>query len=141
MLPVSRLRFTFVPWKAEEEGALGRHMDVGLMPLVDDDFQRGKCGLKLLQYMAAGLPAVGSPVGVNAEIVSRGKRGFSRRREEDWGAALEGLVRSAELRGRWAGSGVAGAKSTTPSGAGCRSSSRSWTRVASGRPEPAGKVA
>ena len=97
-LPVSRFRFTFVPWKAEEEGALGRHMDVGLMPLVDDAFQRGKCGLKLLQYMAAGLPAVASPVGVNAEIVIQGETGFLARREEDWGAALEELVRSADLR-------------------------------------------
>ena len=97
-LPVSRLRFTFVPWKAEEEGALGRHMDVGLMPLVDDAFQRGKCGLKLLQYMAAGLPAVASPVGVNAEIVLEGETGFLARTDDDWGAALEKLVRSADLR-------------------------------------------
>ena len=68
------------------------------MPLVDDAFQRGKCGLKLLQYMAAGLPAVASPVGVNAEIVIQGETGFLARREEDWGAALEELVRSADLR-------------------------------------------
>ena len=97
-LPVPRFRFTFVPWKAEDEGLLGRHVDVGLMPLVDDAFQRGKCGLKLLQYMAAGLPAVASPVGVNAEIVIQGVTGFLARREEDWGAALEELVRSADLR-------------------------------------------
>ena len=75
-LPAPRLRFTFVPWKAEEEGELGRHVDIGLMPLVDDAFQRGKCGLKLLQYMAAGLPTVASPVGVNAEIVAGRETGF-----------------------------------------------------------------
>jgi glycosyltransferase involved in cell wall biosynthesis len=98
VLPVSRLRFTFVPWKAEEEGELGRHMDVGLMPLVDDPFQRGKCGLKLLQYMAAGLPTVASPVGVNAEIVIKRETGFLARCEEDWGAALAELVHSANLR-------------------------------------------
>jgi len=99
-LPVSRLRFTFVPWKAEEEGELGRHMDVGLMPLVDDAFQRGKCGLKLLQYMAAGLPTVASPVGVNAEITIAGETGFLARSEGEWASALETLVRSADVRER-----------------------------------------
>lgn len=97
-LPVSRLSFTFVPWKAEEEGELGRHMDIGLMPLVDDAFQRGKCGLKLLQYMAAGLPTVASPVGVNAEITIPGETGFLARTGEEWASALDALVRSPSLR-------------------------------------------
>jgi glycosyltransferase involved in cell wall biosynthesis len=97
-LPVSRLRFTFVPWKAEEEGELGRHMDIGLMPLVDDAFQRGKCGLKLLQYMAAALPTVASPVGVNAHITVHGETGFLARSDAEWAAALEPLVRSEERR-------------------------------------------
>jgi hypothetical protein len=104
-LPVSRLRFTFVPWKAEEEGNLGREMDVGLMPLVDDVFQRGKCGLKLLQYMAAGLPTVASPVGVNASITLPGETGFLAATDGEWGAALTALVRSPELRGRLGAAG------------------------------------
>lgn len=97
-LPVSRLRFTFLPWKAEEEGELGGQMDIGLMPLVDDAFQRGKCGLKLLQYMSAGLPTVASPVGVNATITISGETGFLASTDDEWGAALETLVRADTLR-------------------------------------------
>jgi hypothetical protein len=97
-LPVSDFRWTFVPWKAEEEGEIGRFMDVGLMPLVDDTFQRGKCGLKLLQYMAAGLPTVASPVGVNAEITLQGSTGFLATAPQEWGSAMESLVRSHALR-------------------------------------------
>jgi hypothetical protein len=97
-LPGTSLRFTFIPWRAEEEGGLGRHMDIGLMPLVDDTFQRGKCGLKLLQYMAAGLPTVASPVGVNATITIPGETGFLASTAGEWAGALEALVRSEELR-------------------------------------------
>jgi glycosyltransferase involved in cell wall biosynthesis len=97
-LPVDRLRWTFVPWRAEEEGEIGQLMDVGLMPLVDDTFQRGKCGLKLLQYMAAGMATVASPVGVNAEITIPGITGFLATTPAEWGAALEALVGSPSRR-------------------------------------------
>lgn len=97
-LPVSRLRWRFVPWCAEDEGNIAEHFDIGLMPLVDSEFQRGKCGMKLLQYMAAGLPTVASSVGVNARITIEGETGFLVRREEDWAAALEALVGSEDRR-------------------------------------------
>jgi hypothetical protein len=97
-LPISNLHWTFIPWRAEEEGELARHMDIGVMPLVDDSFQRGKCGLKLLQYMAAGLPTVASPVGVNAEITLPGETGFLANTGEEWALALETLVRSSVRR-------------------------------------------
>lgn len=97
-LPVSDLRWDFVPWKAEEEGEIGLYVDVGLMPLLDDTFQRGKCGLKLLQYMAAGLPTVASPVGVNATICVDGETGFLAQTPADWSSALGILVRSAARR-------------------------------------------
>lgn len=97
-LPVSRLRWRFVPWHSEEEGNIAEHFDIGLMPLVDSEFQRGKCGMKLLQYMAAGLPTVSSSVGVNARITIEGETGFLVRRKEDWGAALEALVGSEDRR-------------------------------------------
>ncbi len=97
-LPDAGLRWTFIPWKREEEPFLETHLDIGIMPLVNDAFQKGKCGLKLLQYMAAGLPTVASPVGVNAEILLPGATGLWATTELEWHRALEILIRKAELR-------------------------------------------
>lgn len=91
-------RWRFLEWSPQTEAWIGLHLDVGIMPLVDDEFQRGKCGMKLLQYMAAGLPVIASPVGVNARLVSPGVNGFLATTEADWGAALAALLSSAELR-------------------------------------------
>lgn len=71
--------------------------DVGLMPLTDDPWSRGKCGFKLVQYMACGLPTVASPVGVNTDIVRDGVTGFLARDPSEWSAALESLFRSPRL--------------------------------------------
>lgn len=81
--------------------------DIGLMPLVDDHQSRGKCGFKLLQYMAAGLPVVASPVGVNKEIVSQGINGYLAKNEQEWVDALSGLINDPAQRGRM---GLAGRK-------------------------------
>jgi glycosyltransferase involved in cell wall biosynthesis len=97
-LPVPGMKWRFHPWRAEEEGALGRMFDVGIMPLVDDAFQRGKCGFKLLQCMAAGLPTIGSPVGVNSEIVQEGRTGFLASTHDEWHEALRSLTETPELR-------------------------------------------
>lgn len=59
------------PWAAEHEAALLRTLDIGVMPLPDEPWERGKCGYKLIQYMACSLPVVASPVGVNRDIVTR----------------------------------------------------------------------
>jgi glycosyltransferase involved in cell wall biosynthesis len=88
--PSDAVRWSFVEWSPRTEERIGRHLDVGVMPLVDDEYQRGKCGLKLLQYMAAGLPVVASPIGVNRELVERDS-GFLAASESDWHAALAAL--------------------------------------------------
>jgi glycosyltransferase involved in cell wall biosynthesis len=73
-------------------------IDIGLMPLPDDDWARGKCGLKGLQYMALEAPAVMSPVGVNTKIVEDGRNGFLADSADEWFEKLSALVESADLR-------------------------------------------
>jgi len=97
-LPAAVGPWRFVEWSPEVETRLAELFDVGIMPLLDDPFQRGKCGCKLLQYMAAGLPAVASPVGVNAHLLADG-RGLLAAGEGEWRAALAALVADAGLRG------------------------------------------
>lgn len=96
-LPTNDLHWEFIPWKPAIEGQLSDFMDVGVMPLVDDKFQRGKCGLKLLQYMAAGIPTIGSPVGVNQDIVLHGTTGFLADEQDEWFTALKALTTSTDL--------------------------------------------
>jgi glycosyltransferase involved in cell wall biosynthesis len=74
--------------------------DVGVMPLFDGDAERGKCGAKALEYMAAGVPAVCSPVGVNREIVEHGVSGFLAAGPAEWADILATLARDAALRHR-----------------------------------------
>lgn len=73
-------------------------MDVGLMPLADNDWTRGKCALKALQYMACGIPAVCSPVGANLEVVDHGQEGFLPKSEQEWVECLGRLLACSELR-------------------------------------------
>lgn len=89
-----------VPWRAETEVEDLRPLDVGLMPLTDDEWSRGKCGLKALQYMALGIPPVVSPVGVNARIVQDGVNGFHARDDREWVEKILLLLSSPELRAR-----------------------------------------
>ncbi len=73
-------------------------MDIGLMPLADTLWNRGKCGFKALLYMSMGIPPVVSPVGINAEIIEDGSNGFLARDEAEWYSKLEALVISPSLR-------------------------------------------
>jgi glycosyltransferase involved in cell wall biosynthesis len=87
-------------WKLADEPADARSFQVGIMPLPEDDWTRGKCGLKLLQYMAASVPVVCSPVGANCEIVQDGINGLYARTEAEWIDRLERLLGDAPLRAR-----------------------------------------
>ena len=86
------------PWAFEEEVTDLQSFDIGVMPLTDDVWARGKCGLKLLQYMACGISAVCSPVGVNAQIIENGVDGFHAASLEEWIARLDQLIQSPSLR-------------------------------------------
>lgn len=96
-LPSALGPWRHVEWSPGVETRIADLFDVGVMPLVDEPFQRGKCGLKLLQYMAAGLPAVASPVGINAQLLDGG-RGLCATGADEWRDALAALVRDASLR-------------------------------------------
>lgn len=86
------------PWSHDEEVADVAGFDIGLMPLPDDPWTRGKCGLKLLQYMAAGVPVVGAAVGVNREIIQDGVNGFLAGSRSEWEVKLSRLIADRALR-------------------------------------------
>lgn len=94
----------FHPWSETAEGAVLASLDVGVMPLIDTPFARGKSGYKLLQYMAAGKPVVASPVGENCAII-REDNGFLAATPLQWYAALDNLRRSPDLRQRLGANG------------------------------------
>ena len=97
--------FEFTPWSEDAEVPFLQSLDAGLMPLSDDPFSRGKCGFKLLQYLACGVPAVASPVGVNVDMCAEGEGRLASSAEE-WTDALlaiaadPGAARAATLRAR-----------------------------------------
>jgi glycosyltransferase involved in cell wall biosynthesis len=82
-------------------------MDVGLMPLEDDAWTRGKCSFKMLQYMAAGLPAVVSPVGMNRDVLALGESGIPAAGVDDWIDALRVLAADPDRRARLGATGRA----------------------------------
>lgn len=87
-----------VAWsEATEEADVGA-CDVGVMPLLDSPWEQGKCGYKLIQYMACGLPVVASGVGVNPEIVEQGDNGFLADTPAEWLDALRELLADASRR-------------------------------------------
>ena len=94
------LRYERMDWSEQTEAGLLAESDIGIMPLPEGEFARGKCGVKLLQYMAAGLPVVASPVGANPEIVQENLTGFLAASEAEWFARLDELIQNHELRQR-----------------------------------------
>lgn len=85
-------------WRSETEIDDLRHIDIGLMPLPDENWTKGKCGLKALQYMALGIPTICSPVGVNSTIIKDGVNGFLAGDKAEWIEKIRRLMHSAELR-------------------------------------------
>jgi glycosyltransferase involved in cell wall biosynthesis len=88
----TRLQLEFVPWTLERSRDELQQFDIGIMPLEDTEWNRGKCGFKLLQYMAVGAASVASPVGVNREIVQDGETGYLAATTEEWVGRLACLI-------------------------------------------------
>ena len=102
---VPGVRVEVLPWSEATEVEVISACDIGVMPLQDSPWERGKCGYKLIQYMACGLPVVASGVGVNSKIVCVGENGFLANTADEWLAALGQLLGNATLRRQM---GVAG---------------------------------
>jgi glycosyltransferase involved in cell wall biosynthesis len=96
-----------VTWDEATETQHLESFDVGIMPLTDGPWERGKCGFKLVQYMASGRPVVASAVGANTDIVRHGQTGFLASSAQDWVRALQTLAASPDLRRSMGASGRA----------------------------------
>lgn len=94
-----------VPWSEDSEAAEIASADIGISWVPDDPWSRGKCGLKVLQYQAAGLPVVANPVGVQAEFVCHGETGFLPETTEQWVSAVRRLTADPDLRRRLGAAG------------------------------------
>ncbi|GLQ97648.1 glycosyltransferase family 4 protein [Dyella mobilis] len=89
-----------VAWSEDSEVAMINRMDIGIMPLRDGPWERGKCGYKIIQYMACGLPVVASSVGTNNDIVRHGENGFLADDVSTWEERLGQLIADGSLRSR-----------------------------------------
>jgi len=104
--PDLRLRtLKFVPWNSATEIPDLLQFDIGIMPLPDDEWSKGKCGFKALQYMALRIPALVSAVGVNSSIIDDGKDGFLCSNAEEWEIALRKLIQEEKLREKMGANG------------------------------------
>jgi len=92
MFPLPGVQADFRPWSADTEAEEIRRFDIGIMPLTDGEWERGKCGYKLIQYMACGVPVLGSRVGANSHIVTDGVDGLLAGGNAEWIAVLESLL-------------------------------------------------
>jgi glycosyltransferase involved in cell wall biosynthesis len=91
-------RMNFVKWSQENEISALAEFDIGIMPLTDDPWARGKCGFKALQYMAMEIPTIASPVGVNTTIIDDGVNGRLAASGKEWSKSLAELIENPELR-------------------------------------------
>lgn len=92
------MNLEFVPWTLTESKAELQKLDIGIMPLEDTEWNRGKCGIKLIEYMAVAAAAVASPVGANRQIVTDGETGFLAATTEEWKNRLAQLIDDQSLR-------------------------------------------
>ncbi len=90
--------YRFLQWSRESEIEDLSQIDIGVMPLKDTEWVKGKCGFKLIQYMALEIPALASPVGVNSQIIQEGVNGFLAHSKEHWIQKLSLLLEDASLR-------------------------------------------
>jgi glycosyltransferase involved in cell wall biosynthesis len=126
-----------VVWSEKTEVEALAGCDIGIMPLPDTDFTRGKCGLKLIQYMACWLPTVASPVGANCEIIEDGKTGFLAATDQEWIDRLSVLIVNSRLRREFGDASRRRVERRYT----LQSGFAKWKRVFGAATEPSGEVA
>ncbi|HIP20560.1 MAG TPA: glycosyltransferase [Sulfurimonas sp.] len=97
---IERLHINIIPWEEEKEIENILTFDVGIMPLHDDPWSRGKCSFKLVQYMSCSKPVIASPVGMNCTLVKNDENGFLVETIDEWFKAFEKLYLDEKLRGK-----------------------------------------
>lgn len=107
MIPLPGVQVDSRPWAADTEAEEIRRFDIGIMPLTDEEWERGKCGYKLIQYMACGVPVVGSRVGANPDIFTDGVEGLLAGGNAEWISALESLLADPDRAARLGAAGRA----------------------------------
>lgn len=95
-----KIPFVWREWSSKTEVAETARLDIGIMPTPDDEWSRGKCAAKALQYMALAIPPVCSKMGANREVVRNGENGFLAKTDDEWIACLKKLIDDAALRSR-----------------------------------------
>jgi len=91
-------RLKFIYWKEADWQDHLKKINIGIMPLIDDNWAKGKCSFKLLQYMSAGIPSVASSIGMNSDVICHGENSFLADTEEEWVEYIQKLVNSLKLR-------------------------------------------
>lgn len=104
--PFKIFKPNLIKWSEETEIEEMKKFDIGIMPLLDSPWEKGKCGFKLIQYMGCSLPVVGSSVGVNIEIIDHNKNGFLAKTVEEWKNSLEELIENEDLRKQMGKEGI-----------------------------------
>lgn len=97
-LVVEDVNIKFKKWSLDTEVRDLQNFDIGIMPLSDDEWSRGKGGYKLLQYMAVGIPCVASPIGINSQLIKEGINGYFANSDDQWYEKLEILIEDEKLR-------------------------------------------
>lgn len=100
------LRVKNLAWSEDKELELIRNFDIGVMPLDDSQWEKGKCGYKIIQYMGCGIPYICSNVGVNHLLVKNSEAGFLANNEEEWIASMKKLMSNHKLRKKMGNNGV-----------------------------------
>lgn len=105
ILEFNGLPVDYIKWQDNLEIEFIRQFDIGIMPLENNDWSRGKCGLKLIQYLSCGVASVATKIGANLDIIESGKNGFLAQTEADWLKYIERLIEDPQLRIEFANNG------------------------------------